>query len=75
MAHVTKQQMKQHDPTVLHLVTQTPIKWFSKKQATVETATCGSEFVAAKLAVQQSTGIHNMLQYLGVMVEGPTHLF
>ena len=46
---------------LLHLVNQTPIEWFSKKKATVETATYGSEFVAAKLAVQQSMGICNML--------------
>ena len=60
---------------VLHLVNQTPIEWFSKKQATVETATYGSEFVAAKLAVQQSMGIRSMLQNLGVTVMGPTQLF
>jgi hypothetical protein len=38
---------------VLHFFNQTPIEWFSKKQATVEAATYGSEFVAAKLAIQQ----------------------
>jgi hypothetical protein len=54
---------------------QTPIEWFSKKQATVETATYGSEFVAAKMAVQQSMGIRTALRYLGVTVKGPTHLF
>jgi hypothetical protein len=32
---------------ILHLVNKTPIDWFSKKQATVETATYGSEFIAA----------------------------
>ena len=32
---------------ILHLINQTPIDWHSKKQATVETATYGSEFVAA----------------------------
>ena len=32
---------------ILHFVNQTPIDWYSKKQATVETATYGSEFVAA----------------------------
>jgi hypothetical protein len=57
------------------MVNQTPIEWFSKKQATVETATYGSEFVAAKMAVQQSMGIRTALRYLGVMVKGPTHLF
>ena len=53
---------------VLHLVNQTPIDWFSKKQATVETATYGSEFIAAKMAVQQSMGMRTALRYLGVMV-------
>ena len=60
---------------VLHLVNQTPIEWFSKKQATVETATYGSEFVAAKMAVQQSMGMRTALRYLGVRIKGPTHLF
>ena len=32
----------------LHFVNKTPVDWYSKKQATIETATYGSEFVAAK---------------------------
>ena len=32
---------------VLHFVNTTPTDWFSKRQATVETATYGYEFVAA----------------------------
>ena len=38
---------------ILHLFNQTPVDWFSKKQATVETATYGSEFVAARQATEQ----------------------
>ena len=30
----------------LHFVSKTPVDWYSKKQARVETATYGSEFVA-----------------------------
>ena len=59
---------------MLHFANQTPIDWFSKKQLTVETATCGSEFVAAKMAVQQVVGIWMFFWYLGVAVNGPTHL-
>jgi len=33
---------------ILHLFNQTPIDWFSKLQSTVETATFGSEYVAAR---------------------------
>ena len=36
----------------LHFVNKTPVDWYSKKQATVETATYGSEFVAAKTATE-----------------------
>ena len=32
---------------ILHFVNKMPINWFSKHQATVETATYGSEFIAA----------------------------
>jgi len=38
---------------ILHLVNGTPIDWYSKCQATVETATYGSEFVAARIATDQ----------------------
>jgi hypothetical protein len=37
----------------LHLVNKTPLDWYSKKQATVENATYGSEFVAAHTCVEQ----------------------
>jgi hypothetical protein len=60
---------------VLHLVNKTPFEWFSKKQATVEAATYGSEFVAAKLATEQSMAARITLRYLGVPVEGPTRMF
>jgi hypothetical protein len=38
---------------VLHFFNQTPIDFFTKKQGTVETATYGSEFVAARTATEQ----------------------
>jgi hypothetical protein len=34
---------------ILHLVNQTPVEWFSKREKTVETATYGSKFVAARI--------------------------
>ena len=37
---------------ILHMMNVTPIDWCSKKQATVETATYGSEFVAARICVE-----------------------
>ena len=37
----------------LHFLNKTPIDWYSKLQSTVETATCGSEYIAAKTCTDQ----------------------
>ena len=49
---------------VLHFVNITPTDWFSKRQATVETATYGSEFVVAKTASEQIMDLRNTPRYL-----------
>jgi hypothetical protein len=60
---------------VLHLFNQTVIDWYSKKQATVETATYGAEFVAARTAMEQIIDLRIELRYLGVEVKGSTMMF
>ena len=37
---------------VLLFLNNTPVKWISKHQKTVETSTCGSELVASKVATE-----------------------
>ncbi len=59
----------------LHLVNQTPIDWFSKKQATVETATYGSEFVAARTCVEQIIDLRLTLRCLGVPIRQKSYMF
>ena len=53
---------------ILHLINKTPIDWYSKKQATLETATYGSEFVAAHICIEQIIDLRNTLRYLGVPI-------
>ena len=53
---------------IIHMLNATPIDWYSQKQATVDTATYGSEFVAACICVEQIVDLHNTLRYLGVPV-------
>jgi len=53
---------------ILHLLNKTPIDWYSKKQPTVETATYGSEFVAARTCVEQIVDLRYTLHYLGVPI-------
>ena len=60
---------------ILHFLNQTPIDWCSKKQNTVETATYGSEFVAARTATDQILDLRYTLRYLGVPIKGKQHLF
>ena len=59
----------------LHFLNQTLIDWYSKKQSTVETATYGSEFVAARVVVDQIEDIRMTLRYLGVPIKDKTYLF
>ena len=59
----------------LHLVNQTPVDLYTKKQATVETATYGSEFVAGRTATEQIIDLCLSLRYLGVHIIGGTYMF
>ena len=59
----------------LHFVNGNPIEWYSKKQATVETTTYGSEFVAACTCVEQIIDLRNALCYLGVPVNKTSYMF
>jgi hypothetical protein len=60
---------------ILHFINQTPIDWFSKKQSTVETATYGSEFVAARTCVEQCIELRHTLRYLGVPIRSKSFMF
>jgi hypothetical protein len=60
---------------VLHLLNGTPVDWYSKRQDTVETATYGSEFVAARIATEQIIDMRTTLRYLGVPIMGRAYMF
>ena len=59
----------------LHFVNKTPVDWYSKMQATVETASYGSEFVATKTATEQIMDIRQTLRYLGAPIGAKSFLF
>ena len=60
---------------ILHMINKTPLDWYSKKQATVETATYGSEFVAARICVEQIIDLRNTLRYLGIPIRSKSFMF
>jgi hypothetical protein len=60
---------------ILHMLNGTPVDWFSKRQDTVETATYGSEFVAARIATEQILDLRTTLRYLGVPIKGKAYMY
>ena len=60
---------------IVHLLNKMPSQWYSKKQGTVETATYGSEFVAARIATEQITELRLTLRYLGVPLNEKAYMF
>ena len=60
---------------IIHMINGTPIDAFSKKQSTVETATYGSEYVAARTCVEQIMDLRSTLRYLGVPIQGRSYMF
>ena len=59
---------------VLHFFNLKPGDWYSKRQATVENATYGSEFVAVKTATEQIIDIRQTLRYLGVHIKSKAYM-
>jgi hypothetical protein len=60
---------------IIHLINQTPIQWFSKKQNTVETATYGSELMVARQASEQVMDLRYTLRMMGIPIDGPSWCF
>ena len=60
---------------IIHHVNKTPFEWYGKKQSTAEIATYGSEFKAARIAVDHIVNHRNMFRYLGAEVKHATYLF
>ena len=60
---------------IILVLNSTPVKWYCKRQATVESSTYGSELVAGRIAVELVMEICYKLCMLGVPVEGPAWLF
>jgi hypothetical protein len=60
---------------ILHMLNRTPIHWFSKRRGCVQSATYGSEFMAARTATEQIMDLCYTLPMMGVPIEGPSWMF
>ena len=55
-------------------INNTPVKWISKRQKTVETSTHGAELVAGKVATEMILEYRYMLRMMGTEPDGPAML-
>jgi hypothetical protein len=56
---------------ILVILNNTPVRWVSTRQKSVETSTYGSELVAARIATELIMEVRYVLRSLGVDLEGP----
>ena len=58
---------------IIIFVNGAPILWYSKRQATVETSTYGSEFTALRIAIEKVEGLRYKLRMMGLPLDGPAN--
>jgi hypothetical protein len=71
-AHATCLMTRRSTTGILVFLNGVPIKWYSKRQNTVESSTFGSAFVAMTIAVKMNDGIRyklRMMEYLLVVLQ------
>ena len=57
------------------MLNNAPIYWHTKKMASIETSTFGSEFMAMKQATEYGRGLRYKLRMFGIPVDGPAFIF
>jgi len=60
---------------IIIFVNRAPIVWFSKRQATVESSTFGSESVAMRQAIDLIEALRYKLRMMGVPIDGATKVY
>jgi len=60
---------------ILLCVNKTPVKWYSKRQNTVESSTYGSELVASRIAIEMILEFCYKLRMMGIVINGPAVMF
>jgi hypothetical protein len=70
--HAHDQVTRRSVTGIVMMVNKTPVRWYCKRQKTVETSTYGSELVAARIATELIIEVRYMLRMIGVPIDGPT---
>ena len=59
---------------VIIFINNAPIYWYSKRQATVEASTFGSEFVALRVAVEMNDALRYKLRMMGFPIANASNV-
>ena len=73
--HAGNQITRRSHTGIIIFCNRAPIVWYSKRQNTVETSTFGSEFIAARIAVELIEALRYKLRMFGIPIDGPTNLY
>ena len=70
--HAHDQLTRRSVTGILLFINNTPIKWYSKRQNTVETSTYGDELVALRIAGDIAVEFRYKLRMMGIPLMGPS---
>ena len=73
--HASDKINRRSSTGLIIFIQSTPYKWFTKRQTSTEAATFGSEFMALRVAVEQTIGLIHTLRSIGIKVKTPVSLF
>ena len=74
-AHAQDLLNRRSQTGILIFVNGSPIKWYSKRQNTVEASAYGSEYTALRIAGEMIEALRYKLRMLGVALDGPANGF
>ena len=69
--HAHDQVTRRSITGIVVLLNNTPIRWYSKRQKTVESSTYGSELVAARIATEIVMELRYTLRMVNVLINRP----
>jgi len=73
-SHATCLATRRSTTGILMFLNGAAVRWYSKRQNTVESSTFGSEFVAMKIAMEMNSAMRYKLRMMGVPITGPSYV-
>jgi len=74
VAHARDLITRRSQTGIILMHNSAPILWHSKRQATVEVSSFGSEFVALRTGVEMNDSFRYKLRMMGIPITGPTNI-